>query len=508
MNLRNSLFRCFLLIFALGFMSNSEVSDITERAKDMINHGEFKQAAMLLRPEAEKGDPEASFLAAQLFFDGHGVIKSKEQGYKYLQSAADKGSVDAVSFLALKREEEGDVKGAVAALERFRDAYPDVFKSYESPLALPLGLYYRDRYGNLGMNKNDGTRKAWETIRSTQAGMNDIRTTPRPWIESLMLLHDTDLAGLADYFMQHTDFFMACDVIVPYLTDMEKNPDALDVDMLEQMATKGNPLACVAAAEWYFDNKPLEVAISNTRRFMEKAGEKGGPFYDFWKKCYDKYYLPGDVIDGKLVFLTDPTGKIPMVASSSQYIFQIPRLCDFHENNTNWRYPSKEELKELTEVARKANFKDHKFADSYLTSRSTSKKNSTERACLVTEIADGPVYYKFSKYGSSPVINVKSVVNSDIYTKVELLYWWNNQNPCPEKTPFNQNAVIKCDGKDYPLIRWSYASTPMHLEGQYYTARMTLYFERIPDDWSRISMDMPGCWSIPSLIHEDYTQYE
>lgn len=499
-----------ILLLLLGTAFAATATDITDKAAAMIKRGEYKQAAMLLRPEAEKGEPQASFLAAQLFFDGKGVIKSEQQGFKYLTQAADKGMSDAVAYLAYKKEQKGDIKGAVAALEKFRADFPDTFGQFDNnPLPLTLGKLYRDRYAELGIDRNEATRKAWEVVRTNGAGMNDIRSNPGPWLESLMALHNTDLQGLADYFMSQFDFFMPNDVILPYYTKNYTTLDGIDLDKLSRQAAKGNTLACVAAAEWNFDHASLENAIRASRELMADNGRDRGAFFNYWKKFYGSYYLPGDVVDGKLVFKTDPLGKIPMVASASCEAYRLPNLRDFHENNSNWRFPTQEELKKLTEVARSSNFGDHKYADYYKNSRSAiNPKKYQDRACLVTELADGPVYYKVSYPGSSAVINVKSVVNAGSYTKVVLLYWWNRANPAPRDTPFNKDAVLKCRGEEYPLLQWSYSTNPYHVDGSYYAADMTLYFSRIPDDWSTISISMPGCWNIPTVKHHDYDSYD
>lgn len=67
--------------------------------KQMIEQGQYKQAAIKLRPMADQGNVEAQYLAATLFFDGKGVNKSEAQGVKYATMAADKGYIEAVILL-------------------------------------------------------------------------------------------------------------------------------------------------------------------------------------------------------------------------------------------------------------------------------------------------------------------------------------------------------------------------------------------------------------------------
>ena len=51
-------------------------------AKQYIENGDYKSAALKLRPLAEGGNAEAQYLAAGLFMEGNGVIKSEVQDRK------------------------------------------------------------------------------------------------------------------------------------------------------------------------------------------------------------------------------------------------------------------------------------------------------------------------------------------------------------------------------------------------------------------------------------------
>lgn len=57
-------------------------------AKQYIENGDYKSAALKLRPLAEGGNAEAQYLAAGLFMEGNGVIKSEVQAVKYYQLSA------------------------------------------------------------------------------------------------------------------------------------------------------------------------------------------------------------------------------------------------------------------------------------------------------------------------------------------------------------------------------------------------------------------------------------
>ena len=61
------------------------------RAKYLIENGEYKQAAIILRPLADKGNAEAQYMASQLFAEGKGVVKSAQQAERYLRLSAQNG---------------------------------------------------------------------------------------------------------------------------------------------------------------------------------------------------------------------------------------------------------------------------------------------------------------------------------------------------------------------------------------------------------------------------------
>ena len=61
------------------------------RAKYLIENGDYKQAAIILRPLADKGNAEAQYMASQLFAEGNGVVKSAQQAERYLRLSAQNG---------------------------------------------------------------------------------------------------------------------------------------------------------------------------------------------------------------------------------------------------------------------------------------------------------------------------------------------------------------------------------------------------------------------------------
>lgn len=69
-------------------------------AKSLISAGRDGEAAHVIRSLAEKGDPEAQYLAATFFLEGRGGMnKSDQQALKYFKLSADQGCENGINGL-------------------------------------------------------------------------------------------------------------------------------------------------------------------------------------------------------------------------------------------------------------------------------------------------------------------------------------------------------------------------------------------------------------------------
>lgn len=139
-----------ILAFAVSVNIMAQSYELS-RAKHLIENEEYKDAAMLLRPLAENGNAEAQYLAARLFLEGKGVIKSEEQAEKYFTLSAYGGHEQAAIEL-IERYEEAKQQEKVAQL---------LTKMYEnsnlpSVLAYKYGVYIFYGYGNMTADKHNG----------------------------------------------------------------------------------------------------------------------------------------------------------------------------------------------------------------------------------------------------------------------------------------------------------------------------------------------------------------
>jgi len=86
--------RIGLLLIALMLCGQAWAGPL-EDASAAFDGGDYATALRLLRPLAEKGDPDAQINLGNMYFDGHGVQQDQAETVKWYLLAADQGSADA-----------------------------------------------------------------------------------------------------------------------------------------------------------------------------------------------------------------------------------------------------------------------------------------------------------------------------------------------------------------------------------------------------------------------------
>ena len=72
MNAKKILLSIVVVMMAIGNCYDQDYELELERARRMMNAGDYKRAAMTLRPLADGGNAEAQYLASKLFAKGWG----------------------------------------------------------------------------------------------------------------------------------------------------------------------------------------------------------------------------------------------------------------------------------------------------------------------------------------------------------------------------------------------------------------------------------------------------
>jgi|HubBroStandDraft_6_1064221.scaffolds.fasta_scaffold644307_1 TPR repeat protein len=66
-----------------------------EDGVEAVDRGDYATALRLLRPLAEKGNPDAQINLGNMYFDGNGVPQDNAESVRWYLLAADQGSADA-----------------------------------------------------------------------------------------------------------------------------------------------------------------------------------------------------------------------------------------------------------------------------------------------------------------------------------------------------------------------------------------------------------------------------
>lgn len=61
----------------------------------------YRQAFILLKPEAEKGQPDAQYAVGYMYYYGQGVMEDRKQAWYWINCAAQKGQPDALEALRI-----------------------------------------------------------------------------------------------------------------------------------------------------------------------------------------------------------------------------------------------------------------------------------------------------------------------------------------------------------------------------------------------------------------------
>lgn len=134
------------------------------RAKRYIEIESYLEAAKLLRPLAEAGNAEAMHLAAGLFLEGKGVIKSEKQAEKYYKMAAEANYEPSVVALFNYYDQTNK---QVQAAQLLTNKYET--QTLPSSLHSKYGLYLYHGKGNLKADKFKG----WKVIYQNQGDVDE-----------------------------------------------------------------------------------------------------------------------------------------------------------------------------------------------------------------------------------------------------------------------------------------------------------------------------------------------
>lgn len=168
-----------------------------KRAEQLINNGKYLEAAKLLRPLAEKGNPQAQYLAAGLFVEGKGVMKSLPQAEKYYLLAANNGHDDAAIKLC-------DIYNKIQQPEKASQLLVDLCEKDKEKektlLGFHLGHYYFTGHGHLTENKLLGWGMMYRSRHNFEdEGSSIFENLKKEFYPYLLKTEDPDPNALCQY---------------------------------------------------------------------------------------------------------------------------------------------------------------------------------------------------------------------------------------------------------------------------------------------------------------------
>lgn len=72
-------------------------------------HQEYRQAFVRLKPEAERGNPEAMYAVGYMYYYGAGVVEDRRRACMWISQAAKAGHPKAIAALKILKETSGYV---------------------------------------------------------------------------------------------------------------------------------------------------------------------------------------------------------------------------------------------------------------------------------------------------------------------------------------------------------------------------------------------------------------
>lgn len=149
----------FVILLAVAMFATAIFAQSYEinRARYLIESGDYKQAAITLRPLADKGNAEAQYLASKLFAEGKGVMKSPQQAERYLRLSAQHGYTPAMEDYSDAAYEKKDYVTAYKWMKAANDKETTPYRAF------CIGLYnYR------GQGVESDKTYGWELMYANQ----------------------------------------------------------------------------------------------------------------------------------------------------------------------------------------------------------------------------------------------------------------------------------------------------------------------------------------------------
>ncbi|AHE67438.1 tetratricopeptide repeat protein [Legionella oakridgensis] len=94
--------RIFVFIGVLCLLNGCSISHLNfQEGIKSFQIQDYRQAFIRLKPEAEKGQPDAQYAVGYMYYYGQGVVEDRKKALYWIKCAANAGQPDAIAALKI-----------------------------------------------------------------------------------------------------------------------------------------------------------------------------------------------------------------------------------------------------------------------------------------------------------------------------------------------------------------------------------------------------------------------
>lgn len=244
-----------IIIMLLLAYSTTIYAQSINNIEALIQEGRYTEAAKQLRPLADRGNAEAQYLAAKLFFEGNGVNKSEVQGIKYAKLSAAQGNDNvAVMMLRIWRDTQSStLRTAIAqVIKDYVKRFPSTKDNSKTWLLYAYYSLVGSRIPEWGFTTNEDL--GWSIIENAKMTnvLEELGIKPKAYLD--YVLGKSGYSSMIQYVNQQSyvsDFLL--DVIVSDLKESSGSPLNDKYNPWYPMARDGNKYALYICAKRFYD---------------------------------------------------------------------------------------------------------------------------------------------------------------------------------------------------------------------------------------------------------------
>lgn len=98
-----SVFRIIIILLVISFVSACKTVNLQEGIQS-FRVQDYRKAFIHLKPEAEKGQPDAQYAVGYMYYYGQGVVEDRRKAWYWINQAARIGQRDAVAAVQILQQ--------------------------------------------------------------------------------------------------------------------------------------------------------------------------------------------------------------------------------------------------------------------------------------------------------------------------------------------------------------------------------------------------------------------